>query len=186
MNGIQQLAHGIKSVEVKKIESEIIKMNVAEHKFYKTELLNLIDEMPNNPFQWVSKSDWDLPKSFARKYLDLFYKKVIRTSMKKLQDYYKADDWNISNGWFQQYEKDSYHQWHNHEGANFTNVYFLELPDSKFRTKIKVGDEIVEYEAEEGDLISFPAYLLHTSEKNGDGRKTVIAFNSNFKYIDKL
>ena len=60
-------------------------MNVAEHKFYKTELLNLIDEMPNNPFQWVSKSDWDLPKSFARKYLDLFYKKVIRTSMKKLQ-----------------------------------------------------------------------------------------------------
>ena len=132
MNGIQQLAHGIKSVKVKKIESEIIKMNVAEHKFY------------------------------------------------------KADDWNISNGWFQQYEKDSYHQWHNHEGANFTNVYFLELPDSKFKTKIKVGDEIIEYEAEEGDLISFPAYLLHTSEKNGDGRKTVIAFNSNFKYIDKL
>ena len=182
MNGIQQLAHGIKSVEVKKIESEIIKMNVAEHKFYKTELLNLIDEMPNNPFQWVSKSDWDLPKSFARKYLDLFYKKVIRTSMKKLQDYYKADDWNISNGWFQQYEKDSYHQWHNHEGANFTNVYFLELPDTNYKTILKIENKEYEYKVKEGQLITFPAHLLHTSKPNGDKRKTIISFNSDFHY----
>ena len=169
-------------MEVKKINLEIIKMNVKEHQIYKTKLLNLIDEMPNNSYEWISKSDWDLPKSFTRKYLDLFYKKVIRTSMKKLQDYYKSDDWNISNGWFQQYKKNSHQQWHNHEGANFTNVYFLELPDPKFKTKIKVNNEIIEYEVEEGDLISFPAHLLHTSEKNGDGRKTVIAFNSNFKY----
>ena len=169
-------------MQVKKINSEITKINVKEHRFYKAMLLNLIDEMPNASYEWVSKSDWDLPKDLTRKYLDLFYRQVIKSSMKELQDYYKADDWNISNGWFQQYEKDSFHQWHNHNGANFTNVYFLELPDSKFRTKIKVGDEIIEYEAKEGDLISFPAYLLHTSEKNGDGRKTIIAFNSNFKY----
>lgn len=157
-------------------------MNVTEHKFYKKELLNLIDEMPNNPFEWISKSDWDLPKSFPRKYLNVFYSKVIRSSMEKLKNYFKADDWLISNGWFQQYKKNSYHQWHNHNDANFTNVYFLELPDSKFKTKIKVNNEVIEYEAKEGDLISFPAYLLHTSEKNEDKRKTVIAFNSNFKY----
>ena len=169
-------------MQIKKINSEIIKISVKEHKFYKETLLNLIDEMPDTSYELVSKSDWNLPRDFTRKYLDLFYEKVIESSMKKIQDYHKADDWSISNGWFQQYKKDSLHEWHNHNGANFTNVYFLELPDLKFKTKIKVGDDVIEYEAEEGDLISFPAYLLHTSEKNGDSRKTVIAFNSDFKY----
>ena len=41
---------------------------------------------------------------------------------------------------------------------------------------------LTKWHVKEGDLITFPAYLLHTSEKNKDGRKTVIAFNSDFIY----
>ncbi len=173
-------------MKIKEIKSEIIINNIDEHNQYKNELLKLIDEMPNNPYENVTKSDWDLPKTWERKYLDLFYKEVIRTSMEKLQNYFKASDWYISNAWFQQYGKDSYHQWHNHTDANWTNVYFLELPDNNYKTQIIINDEILEYEVKEGELLSFPAHLLHTSPPNGDKRKTVIPFNSNFKILENL
>lgn len=167
-------------MRTKKIKTDIINNRVKEHKKYKLQLLKLIDEMPNVSQEGVSKSDWSLPKNHPRKYLDLFYSKVIKAPMNIMKDYFEAKNWDISNGWFQQYEKNSYHSWHNHPNANWTNVYFLELPDKTFKTKIKVQGKILNYEAEEGDLISFPAYLPHTSNKNQGGRKTIIAFNSNF------
>jgi len=174
-------------MKIKRIEAEIFILDVPEHNQYKDQLLKLIDEMPNQSFEWISKSDTGLPKSFKRKYLDLFYKKVIQSSRNKLINYFKSmtgnvngTDWKISNGWFQQYGKDSYHQWHNHNGANWTNCYFLELPDSEYKTEIKNQDKIIEYDVKEGQLLSFPAHLLHRSKPNGDKRKTVIAFNSNF------
>ena len=37
--------------------------------------------------------------------------------------------------------------------VNFSIVYFLELPDSKFRTTVKVQDKIIQYEAKEGDYL---------------------------------
>ena len=71
-----------------------------------TKLLKLIDEMPDVPFEGVSKTDWPLPPSVKRKYLELFYAKVIKSSMNKLQDHFKAGKWYIGNAWFQQYDKD--------------------------------------------------------------------------------
>ena len=165
-----------------KIKSEIINNRLKEHKKYKPELLKLIGDMPDESYYGVTKTDWNLPKDHPRKYLDLFYSKVIKSTMNLMKDYFGARTWHISNGWFQQYEKNSYHQWHNHGNANWTNVYFLELPDKTFKTKIKIQNKILIYEAEEGDVISFPAYLPHTSDKNQGKRKTIIAFNSNFEY----
>ena len=169
-------------MKIIKTQSKIIKTKVKEHKQFKKELLNLINRMPNNSHQWITKSDWNLSKDFLRPYLDLFYKKVIPSSMQKMQNHFKAKRWFISHGWFQQYKNNSYHQWHTHPGTNWANVYFLELPNSKFKKKIKIDNKVIDYEVKEGDLITFPAYLLHTSEKNKDGRKTIIAFNSDFIY----
>ena len=59
--------------------------------------------------------------------------------MDNLQVYYKSKSWRITNAWFQQYEKNSYHEYHNHTQTNFTNVYFLELPDTNFKTIIKIS-----------------------------------------------
>jgi len=167
-------------MKIKRINTPIFILTVPEHNRYKDQLLKLIDEMPNLPFEGVTKTDWPLPQSFKRKYLELFYAKVIRSSMNKLQDHFKAGKWYIGNAWFQQYDKDSYHQWHNHTSTNWTNSYFLELPDAQFKTEIKNENEILEYEIKEGQLLCFPAYLLHRSKPNGNKRKTVIAFNSNF------
>ena len=167
-------------MKIKRIESEVFILDVPEHNQYKDQLLKLIDEMPEQSFEGVSKSDWNLPKTLERKYLDLFYTEVIESSMLKLKDYFKADAWGIENGWFQQYHNNSYHQWHNHVNINWANSYFLELPNPQFKTQIKIKNEILKYDAKEGQLLCFPAHLLHRSKPNGTKRKTVIAFNSNF------
>jgi uncharacterized protein YjlB len=169
-------------MKIIKTQSKIIKTKIKEHRRFKKELLDLINRMPNKSHQWITKSDWSLPQNFSRPYLDLFYKEVIPSSMQKMQNHFKAKRWFISRGWFQQYENNSYHQWHSHPRTNWANAYFLELPNSRFKTKIKIDNKVIDYDVKEGDLITFPAYLLHTSEKNKDGRKTVIAFNSDFIY----
>jgi len=167
-------------MKIERIETEIFILDVPQHDRFKDRLLSYIDEMPNQSFERVTKSDWNLPASAERKYLHFFYTRVIGPCMYKLKDYLKAKEFRIANGWFQQYEKNSQHTWHNHGDTNWANSYFLELPDPKFKTEIKIKDKIIEYEVKEGQLICFPAYLLHRSKPNGDKRKTVIAFNSQF------
>ena len=39
----------------------------------------------------------------------------------------KCKSWLISNGWFQQYTNNDFHDWHLHTEVNYTNVYYLEL-----------------------------------------------------------
>ena len=169
-------------MDIKELKTEFITSEVPNHKKHKTILLNLINKMPANPYQNVGKTDWTLPRSFERKYLEYFYSHVVKNVMDKQQKYFKAKSWEIVNAWFQQYKTKSSHKYHNHPKVNFTNVYFLELPDSKFKTVIKIRGKQYEYDVEEGQIITFPAYLLHTSKQNGNLRKTVIAFNTNFLY----
>ena len=169
-------------MQVKKINCEFFIQDVPNHQKHKKILLDLIDHIPNNPLGKISKTDWNLPKKFKRKYLDYFYPHISKSIMDNLQVYYKAKRWKIINSWFQQYEKNSYHEYHNHPQSNFTNVYFMELPDTNFKTVIKIENKEYEYSVKEGQLITFPAHLLHTSKPNGNERKTVISFNSDFYY----
>jgi hypothetical protein len=170
-------------MKVKQIPCNMFICDVPKHKEHKKKLLNLIKEMPDNTYGPISKTDWNIEANFKRKYLDYFYSNVIRPVMNKQQKYLKARDWRIPNGWFQQYNKKSYHNWHVHEGANYTNVYFLELDSSDQATKIKTGrNKIIEHKAEEGQVVTFPGCLLHKSEEVLKKRKTIISFNSWFTY----
>ena len=169
-------------MDIKEIKTEFIICEAPNHKKHKTILLDLINKMPANPYKDVSKTDWNLPKDTERKYIDYFYYHIAHNIMAQQQKYFKAKKWEIINGWFQQYEAKSSHKYHTHPNVNFTNVYFLELPDFQFKTLIKIKDKEYEYEVKEGQIITFPAHLLHTSPPNGDLRKTVIAFNSEFFY----
>ena len=114
-------------MKIKQIPCSMFVCDVPDHKKHKKKLLNLIREMPDNIYGPISKTDWNIDVNFKRKYLDYFYSNVIRPVMNEQQKYLKALDWKISNGWFQQYDKKSYHDWHVHEGSNYTNVYFFEL-----------------------------------------------------------
>jgi len=152
---------------------------IEEHKEYKERLLNLIDEMPESSYQTVARTDWNVPQEIPRDYLMLFYREILEGKNKyldKQNEFFEGEGMNISNGWYQQYTNNSHHIWHRHGRANFTNVYFLELPNKEHRTEI----EDVEYDAEEGYLITFPAMLRHRCKKVSSGRKTVISFNTSF------
>ena len=60
-------------MDIKEIKTEFITSEVPEHFKHKPILLDLINKMPSNPDNQVSKTDWNLPKDFERKYLDYFY-----------------------------------------------------------------------------------------------------------------
>ena len=131
--------------------------------------------MPDSSYETVTRTDWNVDSNIPRPYWRMFYNEILNKYIERLNEFYEVDGFEIANSWYQQYSNDSEHIWHRHPEANFTNVYFLELPDKEHRTEIKD----VEYDAEEGDLITFPAAMLHRS-KPSKGRKTIISFNLNF------
>jgi hypothetical protein len=94
----------------------------------------------------------------------------------------KCKSWLISNGWFQQYTNNDFHDWHLHNEVNYTNVYYLELPDKDEKTQIYniLDNTIIDIDIKEGDLVTFPSHLIHRSKPLQSKRKTIISFNSDF------
>ena len=88
---------------------------------------------------------------------------------------------NRGNACFRQYGKNAEEKWHNQSSAQFTNIYFLELPDEKYKTEIcGLNGKLIEYEAEEGQILTIPSFLLHREKPNGPKRKTIISFNTDY------
>ena len=88
--------------------------------------------------------------------------------------------------WYHQYAKNSVHNWHIH-GENYTGVYYLELPDDTPKTElIDQYDKKITVEANEGDVVIFPSFIIHRGPKVlNDSRKTIISFNLEFEDISK-
>lgn len=170
-------------MKIKQIKTSYIVTKIKEHKTIKKVLLSLIDKIPKNKYESISHTDWSLSKEYKREYLDYFYN-IIKPYMSEMTDLLNEKSWTIQNGWFQQYYKNDNHIWHRHQRANFTNVYYLELPKNSLTTKIKPelnNQKTYSIKATEGDLVTFPACISHTSEKiTNNLRKTIISFNSDF------
>jgi hypothetical protein len=170
-------------MKIKQFKTSYIVTKIKEHKKIKKELLSLIKKIPKNTYQSISHTDWTLPIEYKREYLEYFYK-IISPYMMEMTDLLNEKEWKIENGWFQQYYKNDNHVWHRHQKTNFTNVYYLELPKNELVTKIKPelnSEKIYSLEAVEGDVVTFPACIPHTSEKiTNNLRKTIISFNSDF------
>ena len=148
-------------------------------------LLSLINKIKNPYSEKESKicnTDWSLPRSFKREYLNYFLN-FIKPYMNELSTKLYSKNWTIHNCWFQQYSKLNYHEWHTHPETNFTNVYFVELPNGSLGTEIFNVEKL---KLQEGDLLTFPGYFYHRSPLNKTKkRKTVISFNSSFSSFYK-
>ena len=163
--------------------------DIVEHSNIKSQLLEYIHEMPdgviNDDYETISKTDWNIPKDHQRKYLDLFYT-IIRPYIVNISNELGFNEWSIGNTWYQVYNKGDTHKWHIHPTANYTNVYYLHLPDESIKTQIydDTTKSIVELEVHEGQLITFPASIKHRSPVNDtDQQKVIISFNSNFNMV---
>jgi hypothetical protein len=157
----------------------IFKTKVQSFQDVKNKLLEQINLIPNNPMQSegqnITHTDWNLPRTMHREYANLFIKTVtphIHVMVEEL----KAQEAKIDNYWFQTYGENGKHNWHTHPQTNYANVFFLECPQG-YSTQFKDFSE----NCEEGDIISFPAFLPHCSPPIEAGSiKTVIAFNTDF------
>lgn len=165
----------------------LIVSSLKDHKEIKSTVLNLIDrcdqhQQISNKHDHISKTDWiDSEHSVDHEY-SLFIKSYLVDHCSSLFKNYNSKGIRFGNLWFQQYEQNDTHDWHVHGFCHFTNIYFLELPDQPYKTQVQdFFGNIIEYSANEGDIISFPSCLYHRSPPNKNiQRKTIISYNINF------
>ena len=171
------------------LKSFYIITDIKEHRKNKSQLLRWIDEMPENRRdppgfdERISKTDWNLPSSYKRNYSDVFHG-MMRPYLNDMAFRLRCKCWKIHNTWYQVYEKGDTHGWHTHGDANYTNVYYLSLPNKSIKTQLYdvVNHKIVEnIEVKEGQLLTFPASVIHRSPINKvHQEKVIISFNTDF------
>ena len=110
----------------------------------------------------------------------------------QILDIYKElgyDGYTMHDIWFQQYAKHSKHGWHTHS-ANFTNVYYLQLPAGSPKTQIVSPYDqcnVIEVDVSEGDILVFPSFVIHKAPPNLlDETKTIISYNINATYSNNI
>lgn len=175
------------------LKSFYIVTDIIEHNQNKNMLLSLINKMQKESIKGdhsiISKTDWTLPAETKREYLDYFFK-MIEPYVIKMSKKLKCNNWSIDNGWYQIYNENDVHGWHTHQRVNYSNVYYLHLPNDVVKTQLydikeeKIMDEI---EVKEGQMFTFPAHIIHRSPPNNSKEmKAVIVFNSNFDNVSSL
>ena len=114
--------------------------------------------------------------------------------VKFLETNYKerGRSWRVFQDWYNQYNPNSGsdHPFHNHSKSNgnlvngIACIYYVELYDESLVTVLKdpeTGEEVIP-KVKEGQILTFDANIDHKSPRNfSDTRKTVIAFNIEFK-----
>ena len=169
------------------LKSFYIVTDFKKHEQLKDILLKYIDKMPqdsiNDGIELTSKTDWNIPSTHKREYLDIFYE-MWQPYMGEMASKLRCESWEISNTWYQFYNKPGdKHGCHTHMNTNYTNVYYLSLPNRSIKTQlydIMSNRVITDVKVKEGQVITFPASIIHRSPENDNNKKVVISFNSNF------
>lgn len=172
---------------IKSIECPYIISKLPEHEIIKDEVLKLINECESTRYIFpkdytdISRTDWDVSREVERLYL----KPVMQPITNLLENRFDElgyDEIKIRNIWFQQYNKGSEHGWHVHLGCQWTNVYYLDLPEGSPKTQLLNPinqEEIIEMDVKEGDVLTFPSFILHRAPRvDSDVIKTIISWNS--------
>ena len=112
---------------------------------------------------------------------ELYRKEVIEAIdpiCKKYANLLDCSEVKYGSFWFHEYHEGDYFEWHNHQGSQFTGIYYLNLPDG-------MGTEFYNesHDIKEGDVVIFPAYKPHRSPKIESGIKTIIAWSMDIVFI---
>ena len=136
----------------------------------------------------ITKADWFQAENMSREWVKFIAPKLLE----EVQVLYRElgfDILRVTEIWFQQYITGSEHGWHTHSG-NWTNVYYLELPEGTPKTLlIDPFDKktVIEVDAKEGDLLVFPAFVMHKAPVNqSTNRKTILSYNINADISDEM
>lgn len=161
-----------------------IKEQLAEY-ISKADSQNVVDAgcMTN-----ISRADWHDARNFKREWVQ-FITEHLKYPVLEIYKELGYDGYTLHDIWFQQYYKNSEHGWHTHS-ANFTNVYYLELPTGSPKTKIVNPynqTDVIEVEVEEGDILVFPSFVIHKAPPNNSNQsKTIISYNIDATYSNNI
>ena len=154
------------------------------HQELKEDLLSAIARQEDarpliTPTNVIHLCDWENSRNdFSREWLQILTEPLTDHLLVWAEELmYDAVD--IKEIWFQQYLQEGTHDWHTH-GCNFTNVYYLELPEGTAKTQYidPITKKEEEFDVKEGDIITFPSWLLHRAPPNHSiDRKTIISWN---------
>ena len=167
------------------MELPIVTSYFPYHERLKDDILKSIDSINFDPIDdttsgsKITKTDY-----FFENRNSLHYQEVLsNVLLSHIADSLNNDKMVLNDLWFQQYKTNDTHTWHTHDFCHFSSVYFLELPDVRFKTQVRKinSEELVEYTINEGDILTFPSFLYHRSPiLESNERKTIIAFNTSF------
>ena len=191
----------------------IIKHSVKNHSAHKDEILERIErfksyyntKMPSDYVRQTGErihldnvhSDLHV-HDILKPHLDYVFTEVLHEPMDQIGQHLKLGkfndfDWSVHNAWFQQFlpvSKDTPdaggHTWHLQPGCQFTSVYFVDLPDSKYSIEVLgLNEKLITIDAKDGDIITFPSWLQRRSVPNrGTKNNTIININSSFSLTD--
>jgi len=171
-----------------KLDMPIVISHLKDHKSIKDEIMKHINEQASSRIFSdehddldITRCDWTIERNVPRKWLE-----VLRPSLtKELDIIYKElgyDTYDVKNIWFQQYETNGVHGWHVHVYCQWTNVYYVDLPEDCPQTEIinpYNQKDIIKIDVKEGDLLTFPSFVIHRAPVNKSNKtKTIISFNS--------
>jgi len=154
---------------------------------HKKNLIDLIYKIPINSLKTkgekISHQDYNLPMDVKKDYINYFKENIFEGFATNFCNFINMNKIQITNLWFQVYEKGDFHNFHTHMRTNFTNVFYLNLPHKNINTKIKLNNKNYNIYVEEGDILSFPGYYPHGSSENKyNERKIIISFNMDCVY----
>jgi hypothetical protein len=152
--------------------------DVLNHDVHKNILIELIKKIPRNKLNQVSHQDHNIPPSMIREWANYFWPNIYHHFREEFCDMVKGQI-QVTNAWFQWYEKNDFHEWHVHEGVHFTNIYYLSLPNKDMKTVVKDLDGERSIYVKEGQILTLPAYWKHRSPPNKYNEpKIIISFNT--------
>ena len=177
-----------------KLETPYIIKSFDYHKNIKENLIELVNQSnytsPEDSTQEtkITRADWHNGSDMSRDWVKFLVPKLTEEIMVMYEEL-GFDKLTITEIWFQQYLTGSKHGWHTHSG-NWTNVYYLEFPEGSPKTiLINPFDKksIIEVDVKEGDLLVFPAFVMHKAPINTiSSRKTIISYNINSDISDLM
>jgi hypothetical protein len=160
-----------------------LKFKVNNHIEIKQNILDAIKKIGihsliEEPEEHIFNSDWHINSNYRRHYIEFINPILINVIQEIKHKFNYKQDIGIQGVWFQQYNYLDYHDWHHHGLCMFSCVYYVELNKKNSKTTFKLFDNEFEVDVQEGDILIFPSFLLHKSNKNlSDLTKTVISFN---------
>ena len=164
-----------------------------EHKKLKNTLISLIKETKADFLEQkddyygdlIHRLDWSQSTDNNREWV----KHIIPSLQKHFEKYAKKlgyEKVDVTNIWFQQYNKNGKHGWHTH-AQNYTGVYYVKFSNKDAKTELIdpfSQDKKIIINAKEGDIVIFPSYVIHrATEQKEDSEKIIVSFNINFTRI---